>query len=180
MLTTPKIISRLISLWMLVISASIYIEFHSTIGENPFFNIGPSPKLSVIGIYIDNYPLYYCFVAYCIANTFVRSVNNNIILPYITLEIQGEKNPKSAYEIVLFSTIYHWFDWIIYINMLLSQIDFVIVEMLSDIIMNHIITYWYIHINKPSLIEHHNIEQHNIEQHPDVWTSTHCLTECNV
>ncbi len=43
-----------------------------------------------------------------------------------------------------FNYIYTWFDWFIYINLLLAQIDMIIIEALSEIIITNIITYKYI------------------------------------
>ena len=48
------------------------------------------------------------------------------------------------YQIVMCNTIYTWFDWFIYINILLSQIDMVFVEITTDIVVTICITRYYL------------------------------------
>ena len=40
--------------------------------------------------------------------------------------------------------MYFWFDWFIYIHLLLAQIDIVLVEVVSDVSTNIFITWWYL------------------------------------
>lgn len=45
------------------------------------------------------------------------------------------------------NTIYSWFDWliyIIYINMLLAQVDMFLLELTTDVIAIYFVTRWYI------------------------------------
>jgi hypothetical protein len=48
------------------------------------------------------------------------------------------------HEIVVVNTIYTWVDWFIYINLLLSQLDMVLVEISTDIIVTFFITQNYL------------------------------------
>ena len=48
------------------------------------------------------------------------------------------------YEISFTNTIYSWFDWLIYIYMLLAQIDMFLLELTTDVIANYFVTRWYI------------------------------------
>jgi hypothetical protein len=115
--------------------------------DNSFYNIGPNENLIFIGITIDTNVKYICIIMYCFINTIIRSCNHNIIYPYITLHIQDVTNNnevKHPYEIVTINTIYYWFDWFIYINLLLSQIDMIIIEMILEILISNIITYKYL------------------------------------
>jgi hypothetical protein len=50
-----------------------------------------------------------------------------------------------AYQINTITTIYIWFDFLIYIHLLLSQIDLFMIEALSDVIIVIVITrFWYL------------------------------------
>jgi len=68
--------------------------------------------------------------------------------------IQDETKEKSieirtfAYEITCVTTIYAWFDWFIYINILLSQIDMVIIEIIADLIVSMLTTTYYLRTQK--------------------------------
>ena len=118
---------------------------------DPFYSFGPSDKLSFIGIVIDTRFKYFCIVLYCFLNTIVRSAVHNILHPWIILNIQDSTNKvqvKHAHEIVTFNNVYTWFDWFIYINLLLAQIDMIIVELLSELIITNLITFKYIRDKK--------------------------------
>ena len=49
-----------------------------------------------------------------------------------------------AYESAFIITIYTWFDWFLYYNILVSQIDLLLVEITMDLIMAGIITNYYV------------------------------------
>jgi hypothetical protein len=76
-------------------------------------------------------------------------MNHNIITPWITFQpIMQSKinNNKEKYEICIFNTMYSWFDWLIYIHMLLAQADMVLIEMITDVVATCVVTRWYINI----------------------------------
>ena len=93
-------------------------------------------------------------LSYSIVNTCVRNTSHNIIGSWITLNIQdtteeGKRNKINlnkwyVYEISTVYTMYFWFDWFIYIHLLLAQIDIVLVEVVSDVSTNIFITWWYL------------------------------------
>lgn len=138
------LLSRLITLW--IICCSILLSF--IVDKNDkFYKFGPNKDLSFIGITIDTSLKYFYICIYCFINTIIRSTNHNIIQPWITLKIQDSTNKtivKHAHEIVSLNIIYTWFDWFIYINLLLTQIDMILIEILSEFIITNIITRKYI------------------------------------
>jgi hypothetical protein len=132
-------------------------------------------------------------VIYAIINTVIRNLDQNIITPWITLNVQNVNAPLAPltphthtapiatriahsahdtriamatdieigvadissceedhkyiprqYEISITNTIYSWFDWLIYIHMLLAQIDMFLIEVFTDILAICIVTRWYI------------------------------------
>jgi hypothetical protein len=118
-----------------------------------FYRVGPHSDLVVMGIYIDTIHKYMATVFYCIFNIVIRNLNHNIIIPWITHNIQDTSteathqkatlNLRHVYEVALISTLYTWFDWLVYINMLLSQIDFVLIELGTDLFVAGLIVTWY-------------------------------------
>ena len=65
-----------------------------------------------------------------------------------TIKRYNKNTVKNPQEIVSMNTLYYWFDWIIYINLLTSQVDMIIVEMISELIVTNLITYKYIRDKK--------------------------------
>jgi hypothetical protein len=77
------------------------------------------------------------------------------LIPWVTNSIQDITKPKPinihifAYESAFIITIYTWFDWFLYYNILISQIDLLIIEISMDVIMAGIITNYYINYKIP-------------------------------
>ena len=147
--------SRLLSAWMICIGTlmAIVIPREQT-GENTFYRFGPHYDLVVLGFRIDTFDKYLLVLFYCACNTFMRNIRLDVILPWITHNIQdmspeaeerkASLNQKMSYEITIVSAMYAWFDWFIYINLLLAQVDMVLVEVGMDMVATTIITYLYL------------------------------------
>jgi len=141
---------RILEGWMtaVVIAISVFISKLTT--RDVFYNFGPSSTFVVLGMTIDTYTSYTCLLIYCFINTIIRNLNIQYVTPFITNVVHDttvNKNHLSKrliYEIVLLNIIYVWVDWFIYINLLLSQLDMVIVEIIADIIVTSFITRNYL------------------------------------
>jgi len=137
--------------WIMIVVYFFYATF-SLISEDQrgFFMIGPSDKLVIFGIKINNYYKYQMIIAYCFLNSLVRASSHNILTPWITNSVQDITTYKTnetksfAYEATFVSTIYNWVDWYIYINILLSQVDMIVVEIFADLLATGCSTYYYL------------------------------------
>lgn len=166
----PIVLSRIISGWLLLMIFVIIITPHST--SSKFYRFGPNENLSILGFHVDTSFKYICVVLYAMINTCVRSAKNNIIVPWITLNIQDESKPlvninkRHAYEISLLIDVYSWVDWLIYVNMLLSQVDMVFIEITCDLLSTIYITRYYLSIaeRQPghALLDAQDIEIHGM------------------
>lgn len=96
---------------------------------------------------------YIVLVTYAIINTFVRTIQHEVLSPWIINNIQDMERVKNknikmfAYEVTSINIIYQWVDWLLYMNMLLAQIDMVMVEVICNLIASNITTYLYLHNN---------------------------------
>lgn len=150
-----KQISRAMIIWIFFICSMVgyMISIDNT---NHMFQVGPNDKLFILGICIDTQSKYLIVVSFCFVNTGLRGLNNNIIHPWVLNVVQDEKNMVSvnrltAYELTLISTIYTWFDFFMYMNILMAQIDLFFIEVFADLIITTITTTYY--LNKPKQIE---------------------------
>jgi len=163
----PIIVSRIITAWMGIMTA-LMIAIAKEDTADSFYRFGPHPDLIILGYTIDTASKYALVIFYALVNTVVRNLNHNVITPWITLNIQDTSasadvallesrnqvplplplptslNKAHAYEISVASTLYSWFDWLIYIHMLMAQVDMVIIEMGADVLATSAITYWYL------------------------------------
>jgi len=145
--------SRIIAGWMVLV-AGLIVWINKDNNDDPFYRWGPHEDLVIFGSPIDTWPRYTYIVVYSLVNTSLRNVHSNIIQPYIVLHIQDttpeameQKRSLShplAYEISMFSAIYGWFDWFIYMNLLLAQADMVLIETCTDVLITLVITRWYL------------------------------------
>jgi hypothetical protein len=193
---SPIIVSRIIAGWISVISILLtYFVTHYS-NNASFYRFGPQADLVILGFSIDTPEKYAGIVIYAIINTVIRNLDQNIITPWITLNVQNVNAPLTPYshithhthtvpivtriahttqqaitpdieigiadiadisnceddhkyiprqyEISITNTIYSWFDWLIYIHMLLAQIDMFLIEVFTDILAICIVTRWYI------------------------------------
>jgi len=79
----------------------------------------------------------------------MRTVHHNIIQSWIINTIQDSKSTtpiqqQTAYEITLISTTYIWFDFFMYMNIVMSQIDMFLIETGSDLVMMTVVTTYYL------------------------------------
>jgi len=148
------LLSRLVLSWIIGISVAMAVIIPKQSSEpSTFYRWGHYSSLIIMGIYVDTMPKYVGMIIYCILNILIRNMNHSLIIPWLMHNVQDnseEANPNKSnlflphvYEISIVSTLYTWFDWIIYINMLLSQMDVVVIELLTDVLCNVVITTWY-------------------------------------
>jgi hypothetical protein len=152
------IVSRIIAVWMIIILtillSYIFANTEKFNGDTSFYRFGPNPELVILGITIDTPEKYGLIVLYAIINTIIRNLDHNVIAPWITLYVQNikalptedteQKDTNKQYEISIVNTIYSWFDWLIYIHMLLAQVDMFLLELTTDTIAIYFVTRWYI------------------------------------
>ena len=148
-------ISRFVMLWVCITSIFLY-AFISGNQENRLFQIGPNPNLLILGICVDTHEKYVIVVSFCFVNSGFRCLNHNILQSWLINTVQNKAvfnvNTRQSYEISFISTIYNWFDFFMYMNILMSQIDMLMVEIISDLIMTTIITKHYLHLKKNNRI----------------------------
>jgi len=141
-------VSRFILLWISIITGSLtYISLYQQNIE--LFQVGPNSSLFILGINIDTNLKYSIVVAFCFLNSGIRTINSNVLHSWVINVVQDPKytskiNPCRSYEISYVNTIYNWVDFFMYMNILLSQIDMLLIEIAADLIMTTILTRHYL------------------------------------
>ena len=143
-------VARIITLWM----ASIVAIMGFVASDNPIFQFGPNENLYILNVAIDTPTKYAVIVSVCFVNSGIRTMNNNILKPWIINVIQDKTNSTritytQSYELSFVNTIYNWFDFFLYMNILLSQIDMLLVEVIADLIVTFFLTTDYVR-SKPT------------------------------
>ena len=147
-----KIVCHSVFIWMCFISLCIGIlhSENNTSSSYNYYHFGPNSSLIIMGFSIDNYKKYMCLIGYCFINSIFRSAFHNILTPWVTNSIQDITRPKPknihffAYESAFIITLYTWFDWFLYYNILLAQMDMLLIELIIDVFMAGLVTHYYL------------------------------------
>ena len=143
------VVSRIVTVWLCILVFILPIA-----PTNEFNRFGPNKNLKILGFIIDTPSKYILLVAYSIVSTIVRSLKNNVIQSWITLNVQNESKPLDginklhAYEISLVAEVYGWVDWFINLNMFLAQMDMIIIITVCETMMVFYITRYYLSIEE--------------------------------
>lgn len=153
------IVSKSIIVWLLFVSCIIaYSSKYFTTDKSTFYSFGPNDNLKIIGVPINNYYRYVTIVIYSFINSGFRTLYSSVLKSWLINTIQDETKVKTrdmhvlAYEITCVTTVYVWFDWLLYMNILLSQIDLVIIEICADLLMSLYSTRYYLRKENYTLI----------------------------
>ena len=149
-----RITNRLLAIWIATIVSTLSgLHQHMDPDSKQFYTFGPNPNLVVFGLQVDTYSKYSVIVFYCFVNSLLRSAYRDILLAWQTNSVQDITKIKKndikcfAYEVSFVTTIYGWMDWYIYINLLLSQVDMILIEICSDLFMSFATTRYYLNTN---------------------------------
>ena len=145
------VISRTILFWIFIVCFSGTYIFYNTsdIFDYHFYRYGPQNDLIILGFVIDTPAKYGYLVLYLIINTFIRTLHHEILTPWLINNVQDVQRVRTnhmymiAYEVTTVNVIYQWLDWLLYMNILLAQIDLVLIEILCNLVSSNITTYYY-------------------------------------
>jgi len=142
------IVSRVMFAWMAIVTTSIV--FIANEADYSKLRIGPNTSFHILGIAIDTYPKYMLVVSYCLLNSCLRTLHHMVLQPWLVNVVQDESKSKPsslricALEITSIVTLYTWFDWFMYMNILLSQFDMLLIETIADLITSIATTLYYL------------------------------------
>lgn len=139
-------VNKALLLWALSCLALLSI---SVSGGTKFFSFGPRDDLLILDIKINTWLRYSVIVAYTMISTIARTVLQEIVAPWLIQTIQNDK-PKDAYarryaqEVALGECFYRWFDWFMYMHILLAQVDMMLIELVGNLLAVNYTTRMYI------------------------------------
>ena len=146
--------TRCIYAWMTFVVVVLYsVVSSSSSTALPFFRIGPHDDFLFFGVPIDSYRRYVCLTMYSCLNSIVRTVHKNIVQAAMFNNILNKSAPmtfdiQQTTEISSVSTLYVWFDWFIYMNLTLSQMDMMIIEIVADTLTSIATTFVFMRLKK--------------------------------
>jgi len=134
-----KRLTSLVMVIWLAISILIYTSC-TTIENNEFLNTGPSNSTKIMGVVIDSWGKWYTVSVLAFVKTGMNEFIGDSIGPWIINTIQDAKTKTLPYNknvcilIVETYTVYAHIMSIFGLALMLSQIDFLIVRVVADLI----------------------------------------------
>lgn len=160
MIKDITIVCRSISTWMIIVTVTLSVLVaKDKSGDKKFYRLGPHDDFILMGFTINTGLKYFVVVMYSMFNTVVRTIQHEVLSPWLVNNVQDLEREQSlsvrkyAYEVTTVNTLYQWVDWLLYMNILLSQIDMVLVEVAMNLVATNITTYMYIKHNNHSKIK---------------------------
>jgi hypothetical protein len=144
---------RSLQIWTASVLVALGVLLQKGTALKDFYQFGPSDKLIILGLVINSYALYAGVVFYSFFNTVMRNLNNQIVGSWITLVVHDPTVSKQdlshlyMYEITMMSSIYTYIDWFIYLNLVFSQLDIVLIEFAGEMFITFIVTRMYLNIS---------------------------------
>ncbi len=146
----------------IIISLTILLTHQKDDSNMSFYKFGPSDKLIIMGISINTPLKYIMIVIFSFVNSAFRSLSHNFLTSWTINNIQDDKSDKTklnkrvAYQVSIINIVYTWLDWLLYMNILLSQIDMLLYEIIADIIVSTICNKYYLNKKNNIIINDNN------------------------
>ena len=114
--------------------------------ESPFLSFGPNPQTVLFGFKLDTWTKWVCVALYTFVSTCIADFTSDSVGPWITNTIQDHKNMYLPYTkwtcvcIVQTFSMYAIIMGTIHLFVALSQIDFMLMRMFADLLVNYYTT----------------------------------------
>lgn len=151
-----------------------------------FLSFGPNDKTVLFGSRLDSWWKWWCVATYTFISTGIAAFSSDALVPWITNTIQDHKTrfipytPFTCIVIIQIFTIYAVIMSVIGLFVALSQIDFMLIRLAADLIVNHVTTLWFLRDKVVDSKKHKLSSQQMCElcqretTHRDAW----CIDEC--
>lgn len=147
-----RLVTLFIGVWSML-SACVF-GFIMIMDNSPFINFGPSPRTELFGVKLDTWWEWWAVALYTFFSTAIAAFSTDSVVPWITNTVQDHKNiflPYSKFTcwlIIQVFTFYAVTQSVIGLFVALTQVDFMIIRMTADMIVNHFTTFWFLRNKK--------------------------------
>lgn len=154
------IVNKALLAWAAVCSLviALLVTFLPESGSTKFFSFGPREDLVILDMKINTAWRYSIVIMYTVLSTLARTILQEVVSPWLIQQVQNDK-PKDAYtrryaqEVMFGEVAYRWFDWFMYMHILLAQIDMMIIELVGNLIAVFYTTRMYLKESKEPELE---------------------------
>lgn len=143
-----RVITAVIGLWTLV-TACVFLGIMLE-DESPFLSFGPNERTMLMGVQLDSWGKWWCVAVYTFASTGIAAFSSDAVVPWITNTIQDHKTVYIPYSkmtcllIIQTFTVYAVIMSVIGMFVALTQIDFMLIRISADLLVNQYTTFWFL------------------------------------
>jgi hypothetical protein len=143
-----RVITVFICIWSMICA----IVFYSIMAydDSPFLNFGPSDRTELFGVKLNSWPVWWAVAIYTFVSTAIAAYASDSIIPWITNTVQDHKTKYIPYSkatclvIIQVFTFYGVTQSMIGLFVALTQVDFMLIRLAADFIVNHYTTAWFL------------------------------------
>lgn len=143
-----RVLVGFLTLWTILSSVVCY--YIMLVDNSPFLSFGPNERTILFGVKLDSWFKWWVVAIYTFISTSIAAFASDSVLPWITNTIQDHKTKYIPYPpwmcilIIQLFTIYAVIMSVIGLFVALSQIDFMFIRLLADLIVNHVTTLYFV------------------------------------
>lgn len=147
-----RVITVLILGWSVASALVFYLIM--AFDDSPFLNFGPSDRTELFGVKLDNWTVWWAVAIYTFISTCIGAYSSDSIIPWITNTIQDHKTqyiPYSKFTCLLIIQVFTFYgvtQSMIGLFVALTQVDFMLIRLLADLLVNHYTTKWFLRFKK--------------------------------
>ena len=156
--------------WMAVISMIVLMFSFLGIIHQDKFTFGPNDDFLLFNTPINTWGKYWFVVCCGMINTIVRTLNQMVQKPWLYNTLQNP-NAEMTYEVREYAnwvnnadSLYNWIDWFLYLNILTSQYDMVVIELFISFIASSVVTRYFVKIKEETFYHSHSLLHNTIQR----------------
>lgn len=182
MFDDKRLLIMALFLWTMLSSAVFCVIMVQD--QSDFLTFGPNPRNKLLGVALDNWFKWWVTAIYTFISTAIAAFSGDSLWPFITNTIQDHKTVYIPYSkamclaIIQIFTIYGVIMSVIGMFVALTQVDFMLIRISADILINHYTTFWFLRGKKVDPVKYELWKEANstgIEMH--VSTPTAIISE---
>ena len=142
-----RVVACMIGMW--TIASALVFSFIMLEDGSPFLSFGPNDRTALMGVNLDTWGKWWCVAVYTFLSTCVAAFSSDAVVPWITNTIQDHKTMYIPYNkvtcllIIQVFTIYAVVVGVIGMFVALTQIDFMLIRICADLLVNYYTTYLF-------------------------------------
>ena len=143
-----RIITLLLGIWTLLCATVFCVIMQED--KSPFLSFGPNEHSRLLGVALNTWPKWWCVAIYTFFSTGIAAFSSDSVEPFILNTVQDHKTVYIPYSkftcliIIQVFTCYAVVVTIIGLFVALTQVDFTLIRLASDLIVNYITTTYFL------------------------------------